>query len=67
MASSEGFTLVAPPARLCADNGVMIAWAGAERFALGLTDPLDVAARPRWPLDEIAAPMIGSGYKGAKA
>ena len=39
----------------------------AERFALGLTDPLDVAARPRWPLDELAAPMIGSGQKGAKA
>jgi len=29
----------------------MVAWAGAERFALGVRDPLDVTARPRWPLD----------------
>jgi len=67
VASQAGFTLVAPPARLCGDNAVMIAWAGAERLALGLVDGLEVAARPRWPLDEIAAPMIGSGQKGAKA
>ena len=40
-----------PPQWLCTDNAAMIAWAGAERFAAGLTDPLDVAARPRWPLD----------------
>jgi N6-L-threonylcarbamoyladenine synthase len=32
----------------------MIAWAGAERLALGLTDPLEVAARARWPLDQVA-------------
>jgi N6-L-threonylcarbamoyladenine synthase len=29
----------------------MIAWAGAERLGLGLTDPLDFAPRARWPLD----------------
>jgi N6-L-threonylcarbamoyladenine synthase len=45
----------------------MVAWAGAERLAEGWTDALDVAARPRWPLDESAAPMLGSGAKGAKA
>jgi N6-L-threonylcarbamoyladenine synthase len=45
----------------------MIAWAGAERLALGLTDPLDVPARPRWPLDELAVPKLGSGAKGARA
>ena len=43
--------MVAPPQKLCTDNGAMIAWAGVERLRLGLTDPLDVAARPRWPLD----------------
>jgi len=32
----------------------MIAWAGAERLALGLTDPLDVAPRARWPLEEVS-------------
>ena len=43
--------LVAPPPELCTDNGAMIAWAGCERLALGLTDTLDVAPRARWPLD----------------
>jgi hypothetical protein len=36
---------------LCTDNGAMIAWAGCERLARGLTDTLDVAPRARWPLD----------------
>jgi len=55
LAAEAGTTLVAPPMELCTDNGAMIAWAGAERLALGLTDTLDVAPRARWPLDEIAA------------
>jgi N6-L-threonylcarbamoyladenine synthase len=29
----------------------MVAWAGIERLGLGLTDGLDHAPRPRWPLD----------------
>jgi N6-L-threonylcarbamoyladenine synthase len=49
-----GTELVAPPPALCTDNGAMIAWAGAERLALGLTDTLDVAPRARWPLDQVA-------------
>src|SRR2546428_13462006 len=51
--SFEGGTLlVVPPAALCTDNGAMIAWAGAERLALGLVDTLDTAPRARWPLSE---------------
>ena len=63
----QGFNLVAPPPRLCMDNAVMIAWAGAERLALGLVDTLDAPARPRWPLDGTAALALGAGSKGAKA
>ncbi len=50
-AERAGLELVAPPAALCTDNGAMVAWAGLERFRLGLVDDLDFPARPRWPLD----------------
>jgi N6-L-threonylcarbamoyladenine synthase len=63
LAAEHGLPLVAPPPKLCTDNAAMIGWAGAERFALGYTDPLDVAARPRWPLDDNAAPVRGAGVK----
>jgi len=55
VATAEGTVLVAPPPELCTDNGAMIAWAGCERLARGLTDTLDVAPRARWPLDPAAA------------
>ena len=55
VASDTGTVLIAPPMELCTDNGAMIAWAGAERLALGLSDSLEVAPRARWPLDEVAA------------
>lgn len=51
VADETGTRLVVPPIALCTDNGAMVAWAGAERLALGATNALDVAARPRWPLD----------------
>jgi N6-L-threonylcarbamoyladenine synthase len=53
VAFEVGTELVAPPPALCTDNGAMIAWAGAERLALGLTDSLAVAPRARWPLEEV--------------
>jgi N6-L-threonylcarbamoyladenine synthase len=55
VAQEQGTVLVAPPPVLCTDNGAMIAWAGAERLALGLTNTLDAAPRARWPLDPAAA------------
>jgi N6-L-threonylcarbamoyladenine synthase len=55
LAFEIGTMLIAPPMELCTDNGAIIAWAGCERLALGLTDTLEVAPRARWPLDEIAA------------
>lgn len=62
-ATAQAMRFVAPPLWLCTDNGAMIAWAGAERFAAGLTDGLDFVARPRWPLDPDAAPARGAGVK----
>ena len=61
------FRLSVPPFHLCTDNAAMIGWAGAERLTLGLTDELDFAARPRWPLDSISTPVYGHGRLGAKA
>ncbi len=55
LAFETGTVLIAPPLDLCTDNGAMIAWAGAERIALGLVDTMETAPRARWPLDEIAA------------
>lgn len=63
LAAEAGLPLVAPPPALCTDNAAMIGWAGAERFARGEHDPLDVVARPRWPLDAGAAPVRGAGVK----
>jgi N6-L-threonylcarbamoyladenine synthase len=69
LAQRHGFRLVAPPAALCTDNAVMIAWAGAERIAAGLVDgsDMDFVPRPRWPLDEKRDSGFGTGKRGAKA
>lgn len=62
-ADQGGFTLTAPPLRLCTDNAAMIAWAGLERLQSGNSDPLDFAPRPRWPLDSQAERLPGAGVK----
>jgi N6-L-threonylcarbamoyladenine synthase len=67
VAKGEGFEFLAPPLKYCTDNAAMIAWAGLERFAAGERDDMSLTGRPRWPLDQTAAPMLGSGKKGAKA
>jgi N6-L-threonylcarbamoyladenine synthase len=69
-ATARGFTFDAPALKYCTDNAAMIALAGAERLAAGMTDGLDAEARPRWPLDAAAAsanPTHKPGRKGAKA
>jgi tRNA N6-adenosine threonylcarbamoyltransferase len=63
LTDSAGLAFVAPPVSLCTDNGAMIAWAGIERLKAELTDGLDFAPRPRWPLDPAAVPARGAGVK----
>ncbi len=67
VAARAGLPFVAPPLALCTDNAAMIAFAGLLTYEAGQRDDLTLSARPRWPLDAAAAPMIGSGKKGAKA
>jgi N6-L-threonylcarbamoyladenine synthase len=63
LAASRDLPFVAPPLWLCTDNAAMIAWAGALRFDMGLTDGLDAPARARWPLDPNAEKARGAGVK----
>jgi N6-L-threonylcarbamoyladenine synthase len=67
VAAENGVSFVAPPLALCTDNAAMIAYTGLERFRNGARDDMTLAARPRWPLDQVSAPLLGSGKKGAKA
>lgn len=60
----------APPLEFCGDNGAMIALVGIEKLELGQISNLNIAPRPRWPLDTISEPINlknGWGKKGAKS
>src|SRR5437660_7764459 len=59
VAAKAQTTLIIPPPALCTDNGAMIAWAGAERMALALTDTMDAPPRARWLLDANASAPVG--------
>ena len=61
------FNLIIPEPHLCTDNAAMIASAGAELYLENNYSEATLRPRPRWPLDENAKPLIGSGKKGRKA
>ena len=67
VSSQHGIRFTAPPHALCTDNAAMIAWAGIELYRAGQRDGMDLAARPRWPLDDSQPALLGGGKKGAKA
>ena len=52
-----------PEPALCTDNGAMIAFAGALRFAAGESGPeiCAVRIRPRWPLVDLQPPTRSPG------
>jgi len=65
VAAKAETTLIIPPPALCTDNGAMIAWAGAERMAIGLTDTMEAPPRARWLLDADA--KAPAGYANSRA
>lgn len=67
VAKDVGATFIAPPLVLCTDNAAMIAYAALEQMGARGPDGMTLSARPRWPLDQAAPAMLGSGKKGAKA
>lgn len=67
VATEYDAAFVAPPLALCTDNAAMIAYAALEQMGTRAPDGMALSARPRWPLDQTAPAMLGSGKKGAKA
>ena len=65
--AERGWRFVAPPIEMCGDNAAMVAWTGLEHFEHGMVSDFATAPRSRWPLDEEAETLIGSGKRGAKA
>ena len=70
--SVRDWSLCAPPAKYCTDNGAMIGVAGAERFVAGSVpdqgEAMAVAPRARWPrAPPPAGAEHGGGKKGPKA
>eukprot|EP01035_Chromulina_nebulosa_P018958 gene18958-24768_t len=51
---NDRLPLIFPPIDLCTDNGAMIAWAGIEKFKLGISDSLDdTDVFAKWPLGDL--------------
>ena len=63
LCEENNYKSIFPPINLCGDNAAMIAMVGLEKFKLKQFNNLDYPAKPRWPLDESAAFLKGSGVK----
>ena len=54
MANKEHAQIYFPRLEFCTDNGAMIAYAGCQRLLAGNQQNLEIFARPRWPMNELA-------------
>ena len=63
LCEEKNYEPIFPPVELCGDNAAMIAMVGLEKFKLKQFNKLDYPAKPRWPLDEDAAFLKGSGVQ----
>jgi N6-L-threonylcarbamoyladenine synthase len=61
MAKKHGFSVSFPRLEFCTDNGAMIAFAGCLRLQSGQSQPLDIDARARWPMEELLPVVPGQG------
>jgi N6-L-threonylcarbamoyladenine synthase len=57
MVARHDAELFYPRIEFCTDNGAMIAHVGCLRLLAGETQPLSIAARARWPMDELRPPI----------
>ena len=64
MCEKQKVNFTAPPANLCTDNAVMIAYAGGLRFLAGETSGLDGSATPRWPLEDMTPVKLEGAAHG---
>ena len=55
LAQKENINVFFPRPEFCTDNGAMIAYAGCLRLMAGQTEPLEIIARARWPMEELAS------------
>ena len=55
MTKEHGYQLFYPEAKLCTDNGAMIAYAGWQRLVMGQSESLEIQVRPRWPMEELVS------------
>jgi len=52
-AKEHQFSVSFPRLEFCTDNGAMIAFAGCLRLQAGQSQPLDIDARARWPMEDL--------------